>query len=134
MRSKTQTEGALKRQLKNAGAASGRGSGTMAALLSFGGVCALPWMLHLNGEEKRLGYSNSILSVFLFCLLFALAANVQYMVKRAQATVGITVFFEEALPEAEIIIDAACTAGPDAALHEKALDLMEALQMTIINR
>lgn len=70
MRSKTQTEGALKRQLKNAGAASGRGSGTMAALLSFGGVCALPWMLHLNGEEKRLGYSNSILSVFLFCLLF----------------------------------------------------------------
>ena len=39
-----------------------------------------------------------------------------------------------ALPEAEIIIDAACTAGPDAALHEKALDLMEALQMTIINR
>ena len=70
MRSKTQAEGALKKQLKNAGAASGRGSGTMAALLSFGGVCALPWMLHLNGEEKRLGYSNSILSVFLFCLLF----------------------------------------------------------------
>ena len=70
MRSKTQAEGALKRQLKNAGAASGRGSGTMAALLSFGGVCALPWMLHLNGEEKRLGYSNSVLSVFLFCLLF----------------------------------------------------------------
>ena len=80
--------------------------------------------------------STAIISacIFLFCLLFALAANVQYMVKRAQATVGITVFFEEALPEAEIIIDAACTAGPDAALHEKALDLMEALQMTIINR
>ena len=39
-----------------------------------------------------------------------------------------------ALPEAEIVIDAACTAGPDPALHEKALDLMEALQMTVMNR
>ena len=49
--------------------------------------------------------STAIISacIFLFCLLFALAANVQYMVKRAQATVGITVFFEEALPEAEIL-------------------------------
>lgn len=40
-----------------------------------------------------------------------------------------------ALPEAEILVDAACTAGPDAALHEKALDVMEgALQITVINR
>jgi len=40
-----------------------------------------------------------------------------------------------ALPEAEIIVDAACTAGPDPALHEKALDVMEqGLQITVINR
>lgn len=49
--------------------------------------------------------STAIISacIFLFCLLFALAANVQYMVKRAQATVGITVFFEESLPPEEIL-------------------------------
>ena len=39
-----------------------------------------------------------------------------------------------ALSEAEIVVDASCTAGPDPPLHEKALDLMEALQMTVINR
>ena len=39
-----------------------------------------------------------------------------------------------ALSEAEIVVDASCTAGPDPTLHEKALDLMEALQMTVINR
>ena len=40
-----------------------------------------------------------------------------------------------ALPEAEIVVDAACTAGPDPALHEKCLDLMEqGLQITVINR
>ncbi len=44
------------------------------------------------------------------------------------------VIVKAALPEAEIVIDAACTAGPDPALHNKALDLMEALQMTVANR
>lgn len=40
-----------------------------------------------------------------------------------------------ALPEAEIMVDAACTAGPDAALHQKALDVMaQGLQITVINR
>lgn len=40
-----------------------------------------------------------------------------------------------ALPEAEILVDAACTAGPDPALHEKALDVMEqGLQITVTNR
>ena len=45
------------------------------------------------------------------------------------------VIAKAALPEAEIIVDAACTAGPDPALHEKCLDLMEqGLQITVINR
>ncbi len=45
------------------------------------------------------------------------------------------VIAKAALPEAEIIVDAACTAGPDPVLHEKALDMMEgALQITVINR
>lgn len=40
-----------------------------------------------------------------------------------------------ALPEAEIVVDAACTAGPDPELHRKALDLMEqGLQITVTNR
>ena len=40
-----------------------------------------------------------------------------------------------ALPEAEIMVDAACTAGPDPQLHQKCLDLMEqGLQITVINR
>ena len=40
-----------------------------------------------------------------------------------------------ALPEAEIIVDAACTGGPDGELHKKCLDLMEqGLQITVINR
>lgn len=38
------------------------------------------------------------------------------------------------LPEAEIIIDAQCVASNDDNLNEKALDVMESLQMTIINR
>ena len=40
-----------------------------------------------------------------------------------------------ALPEAEIIVDAACTGGPDPTLHEKCLDLMsQGLQITVVNR
>lgn len=44
------------------------------------------------------------------------------------------IMVKAALPEAELTVDAACTAGPDSGLHAKALDLMEALQMTVINR
>ena len=39
-----------------------------------------------------------------------------------------------ALPEAELVVDASCTAGPDPVLHHNVLDLMEALQITVINR
>ena len=38
------------------------------------------------------------------------------------------------LPEAEIVVDASCTAGPDPDLHAKGLDVMEALQITVLNR
>ncbi|MCI9403520.1 MAG: cysteine hydrolase [Oscillospiraceae bacterium] len=45
------------------------------------------------------------------------------------------VIAKAALPEAEIIVDAACTAGPDKELHTKCLDLLEqGLQVTVINR
>ncbi len=36
--------------------------------------------------------------------------------------------------ETEIIIDVACTTTTDAEMHEKALDIMENLQMKVINR
>lgn len=41
--------------------------------------------------------------IFLFCLFFSVAANVQYMVKHMETTVGITVLFEETLSEPEIL-------------------------------
>ena len=41
-----------------------------AAALSFGGVCTLPFMLHI--EQEWIGYTNSIFSVFLFFFLFRL--------------------------------------------------------------
>ena len=44
------------------------------------------------------------------------------------------VMAKAALPEAEIVVDAACTAGPDPVLHQKGLDLLEALQITVSNR
>lgn len=48
--------------------------------------------------------STAIISacIFLFCMFFALVANVQYMVKKAETTVGITIFFDETMPQAEI--------------------------------
>lgn len=39
-----------------------------------------------------------------------------------------------ACPNVPIIIDASCTAGPDSAMHEKALDIMEGLQIEVVNR
>lgn len=44
------------------------------------------------------------------------------------------VIVKAALPEAEVIIDARLTAGGDKKLHEEALDVMEGLQMTVLNR
>ncbi len=44
------------------------------------------------------------------------------------------VLAKAAQSEAEICIDAQCVASPDAALHEKALDIMEGLHMHIQHR
>lgn len=41
--------------------------------------------------------------IFLFCLFFALISNVQYMVRSAETTVGVTVFFDENLTEPDIL-------------------------------
>lgn len=48
--------------------------------------------------------STAIISacIFLFCMFFALVANVRYMVNTAEASVGITVFFDEQLSQADI--------------------------------
>ena len=40
--------------------------------------------------------------VFLFCLFFSIVANVQYIVKNAESSVGITVFFDEDLTQDRI--------------------------------
>ena len=39
-----------------------------------------------------------------------------------------------ACPDVPIIVDASCTAAPDPAMHEKALDIMEGLQIEVVNR
>ena len=43
-------------------------------------------------------------------------------------------YSKAALPDANIIIDACCMASFDEAMHEKALDIMEGLHMSIVNR
>ncbi|MEG2349032.1 MAG: permease-like cell division protein FtsX, partial [Hungatella sp.] len=40
--------------------------------------------------------------IFLFCLFFSIIVNIRYVVKNAEATVGITVLFDQDLSEAEI--------------------------------
>ena len=39
-----------------------------------------------------------------------------------------------ACPDVPIIVDAACTAAPDQEMNEKALDVLEGLQIEVINR
>ena len=39
-----------------------------------------------------------------------------------------------ACPNVPIIVDATCTMAPDPALHERALDIMEGLQIQVVNR
>lgn len=39
-----------------------------------------------------------------------------------------------ACPDVPIIVDASCTLAPDPVMHEKALDVMEGLQINVINR
>ena len=41
--------------------------------------------------------------IFLFCLFFAIVANVRHVAQVAETTVGITVLFDETLPEADIL-------------------------------
>ena len=42
--------------------------------------------------------------IFLFCLFFAIIGNVRHFAMEAEATVGITVFFDESLSEDEILV------------------------------
>jgi len=44
------------------------------------------------------------------------------------------VIARSACPDVPIIIDAACTAAPDPVMNEKALDVLENLQIQVINR
>lgn len=48
--------------------------------------------------------STAIISacIFLLCVFFSIITNIQYMVLSAESTMGITVFFDESLSEAEI--------------------------------
>ena len=40
--------------------------------------------------------------IFLFCLFFSIIVNIQHVVKNAEGTIGITVFFDEELSEDQI--------------------------------
>lgn len=39
-----------------------------------------------------------------------------------------------ALPQAQIVVDAACTSAADPSIHEKALDVLTGVQVTVLNR
>ena len=58
-----------------------------------------------------------------------LVGLVSYMCVLSNAIVA-----KAALPEAELVVDASFTAGPDPRLHANALELMETLQITVVNR
>ena len=58
-----------------------------------------------------------------------LVGLVSYMCVLSNAIVA-----KAALPEAELVVDASCTAGADQRLHRNALELMETLQITVVNR
>ncbi|MFR9190982.1 MAG: hypothetical protein ACLVL7_12730 [Anaerotruncus massiliensis (ex Togo et al. 2019)] len=44
------------------------------------------------------------------------------------------VLVKAALPEARVSVDARCTACADPAMNDKALDVMEGLQVAVTNR
>ena len=44
------------------------------------------------------------------------------------------VIAKAALPEAEIVVDAAITASYDPELHQKALDVLEGIHIAVVNR
>ena len=44
------------------------------------------------------------------------------------------VVLQSRYPQARIVVDAACTASADEALHEKALDVLSGIQAQVINR
>ena len=72
--------------------------------------------------------STAIISacIFLFCMFFALVANVQYMVKNAETTVGITVFFDENMAEADILAIGAAKASREEIKETKYISAEEA--------
>ena len=58
--------------------------------------------------------------------LFGLVSNI--------CVLSNAVLAKAALPEAEIIVDASCTASADPALHAKALDVLEGLFITVTKK
>ena len=50
--------------------------------------------------------STAIISacIFLFCVFFSVITNIEYMVRTAETTMGITVFFDENLTEDVLLI------------------------------
>lgn len=44
------------------------------------------------------------------------------------------VLIKAALPQADVIVDAACTAAADTALHEQCLNVLQSMQIRVINR
>ena len=79
--------------------------------------------------------STAIISacIFLFCMFFALVANVQYMVKNAETTVGITVFFDENMAEADILAIGKEIAARKEIKETKYISAEEAWELSLIH-
>ncbi|HHU55911.1 MAG TPA: cysteine hydrolase [Acholeplasmataceae bacterium] len=96
------------------------------------------WQLY--GKIKELSGKKFIKNTFGSDELFEYLKNSNYQeieivgLVSNICVIANAVLAKTALPEAQIIVDASCTDSYDKALHEKALDVMEGMQIKIINR
>lgn len=88
---------------------------------SFGSTALFSWLKDANDIATELAAIP-----FSSIELVGLVSNI--------CVISNAVIAKTACPEVPVIVDAACTAGADAHLHEAALDVMAGLQIEVINR
>lgn len=97
------------------------GSDEVFRKITFGSEALFEWLRTAQraaGEAARQPFSS--------IELVGLVSNI--------CVISNAVLAKTACPEVPIIVDAACTAGPDPALNAAAFDVMEGLQIQVVNR
>ena len=98
-----------------------RGSDSLFSKPAFGSVGLLDYL----GRRQCAADKESVLP-FSSIEMVGLVSNI--------CVLSNVVLAKTVCPEVPIILDARCTDSYDKGLHEKALDIMEGLQITVINR